>query len=157
MTVLGSLGTGVHGLREGQTEGAGRLRFTVKGPASPSALRKPNLVVKSIKCRERKRRSEGRWEHDKFTAEVEGNVEEGRREQNLGKERAVSLQENREVVGEREAGEVAGGGREGNWMLGGDGGAGGKTADRRGLGRSRFGSRIKIRFWVKIRFKVHWI
>lgn len=101
MTVLGSLGTGVHGLREGQTEGAGRLRFTVKGPASPSALRKPNLVVKSIKCRERKRRSEGRWEHDKFTAEMEGNVEEGRREQNLGKERAVSLQENREVVGER--------------------------------------------------------
>lgn len=57
----------------------------------------------------------------------------------------------------KEAGEVAGGGREGNWMLGGDGGAGGKTADRRGLGRSRFGSRIKIRFWVKIRFKVHWI
>ena len=81
-------------LRQGRDfhQGAGRLRFTVKGPASPSALRKPNLVVKSIKCRERKRRSEGRWEHDKFTAEMEGNVEEGRREQNLGKERAVSLQ-----------------------------------------------------------------
>ena len=35
LTVLGSLGKGVHGLREGQTEGAGRLRLTVKGPASP--------------------------------------------------------------------------------------------------------------------------
>lgn len=70
---------------------------------------------------------------------------------------AVPLQENREVVGEREAGEGAGGGREGNWTLGGNGRAGGKTADRRGLGRSRFGSRIKIRFWVRIRFKVHWI
>lgn len=70
---------------------------------------------------------------------------------------AMSLQENREVVGEREAAEEAGGGREGNRMLGGDGGAGGKTADRRGLGRSRSGRRIKLRFWVKIRFKVHWM
>ena len=48
------------------------------------------MVVKSIKCRERKR-SEGRWEQDKFTAEREGNVEEGRRGQTLGKEWALQL------------------------------------------------------------------
>ena len=70
---------------------------------------------------------------------------------------AVSLQENRELVGEREAAEGMGGDCKGNRMLGGDGGAGGKTADRKGLGRSRSGRRIKLRFWVKIRFKVHWI
>ena len=68
---------------------------------------------------------------------------------------AVSLLENREVLGEREAAEGAGGGRKGNRMLGGDGGTGAKTADRKGLGRSRSGRRIKLRFWVKIRFKVH--